>query len=669
MTENLEQGWVKANQRYLSAALNVVREELEVYQAKMLGISTAENIHVVGSEALLELEAATHAMEAPAALDILAALFGLSAFEKKILLLCAGVELDNRVATLVSSLQGNASLINPTFGLALSVFAEAHWSAVTPIAPLRYWQLLRTDNDQGIARSPLRITENILHYLGGIRYIDEKLNDILTPIQSTWQFLVHSHTIVIKQILEACDILSGSLPVIQLAVGDKEEKKIIAAAVSEEMKCNLYQLYAVNIPSIPKETEELIKVWNRDGALNNCALLLDCTGIETTDKTKVLAITKCIEQLQGLIFVSTAEWKPPYTRRKIEINVPHPTAQEQLQLWKKAIGHNAENLNGLLDKVVAQFDMGAATINKAARETTEKLADLAEVNYTTEVVANTIWQSCCIHTRPATEMLAERIEPIAGWDDLVLPNSQKQVLQDIAVQVKHRYQVYSKWGFAGKSSRGLGISALFAGESGTGKTMASEVLANELKLDLYRIDLSQVVNKYIGETEKNLKKIFDAAEEGGAILLFDEADALFGKRSEVKDSHDRYSNIEVSYLLQRMEAYRGLAILTTNLKNSIDTAFLRRIRFVVQFPYPDAVLRAEIWRKVFPKDTPVKNLDVDKLAKLNVPGGNIRNIALNAAFMAAEEKQPVQMYHLSKAARHEYSKMERPITNAEIGNW
>jgi SpoVK/Ycf46/Vps4 family AAA+-type ATPase len=199
--------------------------------------------------------------------------------------------------------------------------------------------------------------------------------------------------------------------------------------------------------------------------------------------------------------------------------------------------------------------------------------------------------------------------------------------------------------------------------------MTAEVLARELRLDLYRIDLSQVVSKYIGETEKNLRRVFDAAEEGGVVLLFDEADALFGKRSEVKDSHDRYANIEVSYLLQRMESYRGLAILTTNMKSALDTAFLRRIRFVVQFPFPDAGQRAEIWRHIFPANTPTEGLDASKLARLSVAGGNIRNIALNAAFLAADERQPVRMAHLLRAARSECAKLEKPLTDAEIGGW
>jgi SpoVK/Ycf46/Vps4 family AAA+-type ATPase len=243
------------------------------------------------------------------------------------------------------------------------------------------------------------------------------------------------------------------------------------------------------------------------------------------------------------------------------------------------------------------------------------------------------------------------------------------VLGNIAVQVRRRLEVYEHWGFDSRGERGLGISALFAGPSGTGKTMAAEVLARELRLDLYRIDLSSTVSKYIGETEKNLKKIFDAAEAGGVILLFDEADALFGKRSDVKDSHDRHANIEVSYLLQRMEAYRGLAILTTNLKRSLDSAFLRRIRFIVEFPFPGVRERAEIWRRAFPRTTPTDGLDPERLAQLNLAGGNIRNIALNAAFLAANAGEPVRMAHLLRAARSEYGKLEKTLSPGEVRGW
>jgi SpoVK/Ycf46/Vps4 family AAA+-type ATPase len=199
--------------------------------------------------------------------------------------------------------------------------------------------------------------------------------------------------------------------------------------------------------------------------------------------------------------------------------------------------------------------------------------------------------------------------------------------------------------------------------------MAAESLALEQELDLYRIDLSAVVSKYIGETEKNLRRVFDAAEAGGAVLLFDEADALFGKRTEVKDSHDRYANIEVSYLLQRMESYRGLAILTTNLKESVDPAFMRRLRFVVTFPFPDAESRTEIWRRIFPDAVPTDRIVPEQLAKLAVAGGNIRNIALGAAFLAADEPAAVRMDHLLAAARSEYGKLERPLTSGELEGW
>ena len=267
------------------------------------------------------------------------------------------------------------------------------------------------------------------------------------------------------------------------------------------------------------------------------------------------------------------------------------------------------------------------------------------------------------------EGIAHRIDPIASWDDLVLPAGQTRVLHEIATQARLRHQVQERWGFAQRSSRGMGISALFWGESGTGKTLAAEVVARELGVDLYVIDLSQVVSKYIGETEKGLRRVFDAAESGGAILLFDEADALFGKRSEVRDSHDRYANIEVSYLLQRMEAYRGLAVLTTNMRAALDVSFQRRLRFVVEFPFPDGANRAEIWRRALPPQTPRDDLDYDKLKQLRATGGTIRNIALNAAFLAAAAEQPVAMRHLLQATRAECAKFDRPLPEIEARGW
>jgi SpoVK/Ycf46/Vps4 family AAA+-type ATPase len=244
-----------------------------------------------------------------------------------------------------------------------------------------------------------------------------------------------------------------------------------------------------------------------------------------------------------------------------------------------------------------------------------------------------------------------------------------EILWQLVAHVRQRAVVYQGWGFERVLRRGLGITALFAGPSGTGKTLAAEVVARELGLDMFVIDLSQVVSKYIGETEKNLRRVFDAAERGGAVLLFDEADALFGKRSEVKDSHDRYANLEVSYLLTRMETYRGLAVLTTNQKKALDAAFTRRLRFVVDFPFPDAGERAQIWRRVIPAEVPVESLEIDRLARLTVAGGSIRNIALGAAFLAAEEGAAVSMRHLLASTRAEYVKNERTLVATEVSSW
>jgi len=269
-------------------------------------------------------------------------------------------------------------------------------------------------------------------------------------------------------------------------------------------------------------------------------------------------------------------------------------------------------------------------------------------------------------TRPRLGRLAQHLEPKATWNDIVLPAEQVDLLRQIAGEVRQRHKVYEEWGFAGKMNRAFGISALFLGERGTGKTIAAEVIANELCLDLYRVHLSSVVSKYIGETEKNLRRVFDAAEEGGAILLFDEADALFEKRSEIQDSDDRFANLEISYLLQRMEEFTGLAILATNTKGTLDPAFLRRLRFVVKFPVPGFEERRSIWEKALPPQTPRDSLDYELLARLDVTGGDIHSIALRAAFMAAQSGESVTMPIVLAAARTELCKLGKPFNEAQL---
>lgn len=670
MTTPVTESWDTSNQRYLVAAVQVLRLKLELHQAA----ATADSEHQAQIKALLtaaqkEVEEAQTALTAPAALDVLTALLGLSDFERNLLLMCAAIELDADFSTLVASLQNGAVL--PSFSLALAAFSDSHWSALSPNAPLRYWRLLNVMASQLLTRSPLKIDEQVLHYLAGVRQLDERLQELVEPV-FTADALAPSQQAIANQMVMSClkKHLGSELPLIQLHGDTSADKLTVAAVVCAQLGVQLYSIQAHSIPTSVQEITALARLWNREAALNSYALYLDAAELDPTDKSRLQALTTFMQATQGLLFVNSPQPDLAVKRAKVAFEIQKPTLSEQLALWKTTLGAAGNQLNGQLEKLVSQFNLSTKAIHAVSFETLQKLATAEEPqNEAAGLLGPGIWQACCTHTRPQIGSLGEYIAPVAGWDDIVLPEAQKETLQEIVMQVKQRAKVYGEWGFASKSARGLGISALFAGESGTGKTMASEVLANELKLDLYRIDLSQVVNKYIGETEKNLKRIFDAAEDGGAILLFDEADALFGKRSDVKDSHDRYSNIEVSYLLQRMEAYRGLAILTTNMKSALDKAFLRRIRFVVQFPYPDASLRAEIWKRVFPDNTPTENLDSEKLARLNIPGGNIRNIALNAAFMAAHENQPVQMAHIALAARTEYSKLERTLSTNEVGKW
>jgi ATP-dependent 26S proteasome regulatory subunit len=660
--------WNEANQRYLMAALNVVQEELQAH-AKSLQNGRGDSAQPSNSGAHEDLKKLALDLPAPSALDTLVALFGLSTFERKLLLLCAGVELDAQFSALVAMLQGSPAAVHPTFSLALAVFPDAHWNAVAPRSPLRYWRLIQFGHSETLTKSALRIDEQVLHYLTGVNYLDERLEELLERVVAE-DFMVPSHLALVNAMLLAYTSKNGTpaLPVLHLRGENASDKPAIAAFACAQMGLQLYILSATSVPATAKDVQEWSRLWNREATLHSFALFLDCTKLDANDKVRVQLVMHFIENIQSVLILGTGKWDPELKRKKMVFEVEKPAPDEQFALWKRSLGSGMIDFDEPLRQVISYFNLSAKTIVLTSLNVFQNPMT-GHTENTTASQLKKLWKACCIHTRPRVEELAQRIEPAAGWNDIVLPEAQKQILRELTAQVRQRKKVYQDWGFAGAGSRGLGISALFAGESGTGKTMAAEVLANELQLDLYRIDLSQVVNKYIGETEKNLKQIFDAGEEGGAILLFDEADALFGKRSDVKDSHDRYSNIEVSYLLQRMEAYGGLAVLTTNMKGALDKAFLRRIRFVVQFPYPDAAHRAEIWRRIFPANTPVENLDFEKLSKLSVPGGNIRNIAINAAFIAADEGQPVRMNHIARAVRSEYGKIEKTFSHAETGGW
>ena len=659
--------WLEANRRYLAASLAVLRRSMERYIARVNGKTEPTDADV-----LQHMNEAVSSMPSPSALENLCSIFCLSPFERNILLLCAGMELDSSFGHICASSQDDPVRGYPTFSLALAALDGAHWSALDPASPLRYWQLIEVGTGNVLTLSPLRINERILHYLTGSQQPDERLAGIMEPLVNDGDLIPSQRLLAegIARIWSQEDV-SSKLSVILLYGDEPSSKRAIAIAACTELGMRLNVISSGFIPNSSSELDSVIRLLERESVLGASALLLDLEDLDRSDASKMRAVTRLAERIRGALIVISRERHQPIMRRMISIEVPRLDSNEQRAVWKTVLGRDmTENLNGGIDMLVSQFRLSERSIHSACQEAFGRFVPCnCDTSHSSDDLMNRLWDACRVQARPRLEDLAQKIEPSAEWSDLVLPGPLLQTLKEIVVHVRHRAQVYESWGFASRGSRGLGISALFAGASGTGKTMAAEVMANDLRLDLYRIDLSQVVSKYIGETEKNLRRVFEAAEDGGAILLFDEADALFGKRSDVKDSHDRYANIEISYLLQRMESYRGLAILTTNMKEALDTAFTRRIRFIVQFPFPNATQRAEIWRRVFPRDTPTEHIDVNRLAKLNMTGGNIHNTALYAAFLAAESDNKVNMSHILRAVRAEYAKMEQPLTEAEIGGW
>ncbi|XHX77879.1 MAG: ATP-binding protein [Stenomitos frigidus ULC029] len=668
--------WARLNEQYLLASIAQVASYL---QAPGTSVTLLEPI------------------QPPAAIDQLCQMFQLSSFERAIVLLCAGMELQSDLARLLASSSDDPQRASPTFSLALTHLPQGHWSALTPESPLRRWHLIELGTASTLTHSPLRLNERILHFLLGDTQLEPQLIGLVTalPTASTPPLPQSQQQLVVEVLTLLQSAQAPSL--VQLCGYDSATKRAIATVVCAEMGCGLLNLSADSFPTDLNQLHLIQTLLEREALLTNSLLLLDCDGMQESvegsqiSHPQISAIARLMETCHKSMFVFSRDRRSARQRPVFSFEVTQPTTTEQRQIWLQSLEAALEQEAGVrygaepfqiipqIDKLVSHFSLSPLVIQMVCNQCLPQQASVSlefplssrsePPSPSEHSLAERLWKACLSYARPQMEELAQPIRSQVDWDDLVLPDKEKQILQTVATQVRQRAKVYEQWGFANKGQRGLGISALFAGGSGTGKTLAAEVLANELHLDLYRVDLSAVVSKYIGETEKNLRRIFDAAEMGGAILLFDEADALFGKRSEVKDSHDRYANMEVAYLLQRMEAYRGLAILTTNLKNSLDQAFLRRLRFVVHFTFPEVAQRAEIWQRVFPKSTPIQNLSYQKLARLNVSGGNIRNIALNAAFLAAETNVPIQMQHLLQAAQSEYIKLERPLTEAEIKGW
>ena len=634
--------WQAGNDAYLAAALAWLRSALagtggpDTDQPELAWLRAPE----------------CAAMADPPALEILGDHLGLSRFERLLLLFCAAMELDPAMSARCAEASGDPTAPWPTFALALSKLPQPAWDVVSPHRPLRYWRLVEIHQPPGrpLIMSGLRADPRIVSYLKGLNQLDDRLEDLLRPVGDILgDGLPPSHELAVASAAAGLDTrAAGRCPIVELIGADPVVLRGVAAAAAARLGLDLYALSGGWLGSRPADSGDLLRLWERETLLLPLALYVEAMS---QDGAETASFAADLADLGGVVFVGCREPLPVPGRALNLVDARKPTAAEQEDLWVAALGPQAA---AGAARLAAQFDLNQIAI-RAAASRSDHSPDFPQV-----------WQACRDQARPRLDTLAQRVEPVATWDDLVLPAESMRLLRHLIDQVRGQPTALRKWRFAERITRGTGIASLFAGPPGTGKTLAAEVIAGELGLVLYRVDLSGVISKYIGETERNLRRVFDAADEGGTLLLFDEADALFGKRSEVRDSHDRYANIEVSYLLQRMEDYRGVAILATNQRTALDQAFLRRLRFVVSFPHPSPAERAALWQRAFPVPTPTLGLDIDRLAQLTATGGMIRNIALNAACSAAGRGGSVTMSLILEMARVEFRKLELPVGDQEF---
>ena len=584
--------------------------------------------------------------------------FGLSPFEGELLLLAAGAECDTALRDALTRMEGVAAPPGVNFAVALAHLDGAHWDALSPLAPLRRWQLLRLVGDASLGQARLRIDERVLHHLTGVAAFDPRLQGVARLLEATADDVAaadaDTDAVLIHGLLHlARPLLLLGTPLQQAATRREARTHVLRALAALGLQALWVDAGALDVD--PRALAEMALALDREALLSDAAIVLAAApqSHETQGAGEAgPAVLRLLSQLQGPVLllgpIAAAELADLPERRCVRWALSAtPTA---------AAGAEAAARDPALRAALQQFQVDDDALQQALSSLPAAAAPSR---------GQALWQHLRQARRGGLDGLALRIESSATLADMVLPAAALDTLRDITLQLRHRAQVHEDWGFATPGGRGLGLAALFAGDSGTGKTFAAEAIANEVGLDLYRIDLALTVSKYIGETEKNLRRLFEAAEGSGAVLLFDEADALFGKRSDVKDSHDRYANIEVAYLLQRIESYRGLAILTTNLKSALDRAFLRRLRFVVNFPFPDEAAREALWRRQFPAQAPLAG-DVDwrALARLHLTGGHIRSVALNGAFRAAADGGVIAQRHLIEAARAEYQKLERSFGTA-----
>jgi len=619
-------------------------------------------------------------------LHTLSELFSLDPFEIDILLIGLAPELDLKYEKLYSYLQNDVTKRRPTVDLALTLLfptieekikARAYFSPFAPLLKNHLIHLVEREANASLSliSSFIKIDARIINFLLGFDEPDVTIRDfsyVLKPERS-FKNLILPPDFKSKLVNLANLYRRNKLPLKLLFLGPPGSgKKSTAEAICREAGVNLLVVDSRSLlEGRSLETANLIV---REARLQNSSLYLQAFDVFLEDKdlrNLHEILVQAFKTFPGLIFLAGKEFmeldRDLINNDFVPCFFPLPSYSVRKQLWESCL-KDYELAEGIeLNALASKFKFSGGQIRNAVHTA---CSFSGEINPDPVLSMEDLYKGCKVQSNQKLSSLAQKTSPHYTWEDIVLPKDTLEHLKEVSGFIKYKGKVHFDWGFEKKLSLGKGLNVLFSGAPGTGKTMAAEVLANEVKLDLYKIDLSSLVSKYIGETEKNLKKIFDEAETSNSILFFDEADALFGKRSEVKDAHDRYANIETAYLLQKMEEYEGVVILASNFRKNMDDAFLRRLHFTIEFPLPDDNARKDIWRKMFPKETPISDdVDFAFLSRFKFAGGNIKNIVLAASFLAAEDSESVAMEHIVKATKREYQKIGKLFTEADFGQY
>ena len=629
----------------------------------------------------------------PLRLEMLGQLFNLSRWDMRALVLCLAPEVDLKYQAIFSFLQDDVGKKQPTVNLALNLFStspkdriEQRKSLLYP-APLARHELVQVSEgpyskDTPFLGQTLCLDPRIVDFLLGFNSLNRRLigiGSLMWP-EISWDKVVmpEETKLRLSDLAQNIRVSSGDRTevILQLVGPAGTGKNSVAQAFCNTLNKQILFLDCQALSSAEPPVANLVKTAYREAQLQNAILCWEnfhlLLGDDANSREILASLSQLAQEHVGpTILLGETSWRPETALAQtvlLTAELPLPGYSERKNIWEAQLkDHHHAIQEQDIDILTNKFRFTGGQIRKAVL-TARDLSLWRSWNDGRITVQDADLASRW-HSSQRLGLLAKKIRPGYSWTDIVLPPDQKGQLKEVFNYFKNMSLVYDSWGFQSKTSLGKGLNVLFAGSSGTGKTMAAEIMAGELGLDLYKIDLSNMVSKYIGETEKNLDRIFSEAQDSNAILFFDEADALFGKRSEVKDSHDRYANIEISYLLQKMEEYDGISILTTNFRKNIDDAFVRRLHFAVEFPFPEEEYRLQIWQFAFPEEAPLsESIDMSFLARqFKIAGGNIKNVAVTAAFLAAQDGESIAMEHVIQAAKREYQKMGKLLVENDFG--